>query len=608
MTDHPGPTTNRHAGFWTDFLADFGRFPAWPLLRSLQPYRLALLPRDLAAGLTLAAIAIPEQMATARLGGFAPEIGFFAFMAGSLAFALFGANRFLSSGADSTITPIFAGGLALVAAAGSPAYAALAAMLALMVGTMLVAGGIFRLGWIADLLSVPVTIGFLVGIAAHILVSQLPDVLGLPSPDGPMLGRVAMLIRHVGEANPLTVAIALGVLLVVIGAERIAERIPGALIGLAAATIITVLLGLESRGVAVLGVVAGGLPKLAFPEVTVGQWVRLLPLGFIIALVVMVQTAATTRSFPSLPGEAPDVDADFVGVGAGSILAGLFGAFAVNASPPRTAIVAATGGRSQLAGVVAAAIVLAMATVGVTLLRHVPQAALAGVLLFVALRIVKFGQIVVIYRQSGGEFLLIVATALAIMVLPIEEGVAIGIVLSLLHGVWSTTQAAVVPLERVPGTSVWWPPSEHNDGERVPGVMVAGFPAPLTFLNAYRFRHDLLAVMRSQTPKPHLIVLEATGIIEIDFTAAQELRELIDSCRAAGIDFAVARLEFASCPGGDCAVRARPGHRTGPHIPHRRGRDPGTGRKSLLLVAKLRLAQRFQSSNHMPIKAHVADH
>ena len=543
MTDHPGPTTNRHAGFWADFLADFGRFPAWPLLRSLQPYRLALLPRDLAAGLTLAAIAIPEQMATARLGGFAPEIGFFAFMAGSLAFALFGANRFLSSGADSTITPIFAGGLALVAAAGSPAYAALAAMLALMVGTMLVAGGIFRLGWIADLLSVPVTIGFLVGIAAHILVSQLPDVLGLPSPDGPMLGRVAMLTRHVGEANPLTVAIALGVLLVVIGAERIAERIPGALIGLAAATIITVLLGLESRGVAVLGVVAGGLPKLAFPEVTVGQWVRLLPLGFIIALVVMVQTAATTRSFPSLPGEAPDVDADFVGVGAGSILAGLFGAFAVDASPPRTAIVAATGGRSQLAGVVAAAIVLAMATVGATLLRHVPQAALAGVLLFVALRIVQFGQIVVIYRQSGGEFLLIVATALAIMVLPIEEGVAIGIVLSLLHGVWSTTQAAVVPLERVPGTSVWWPPSEHNDGERVPGVMVAGFPAPLTFLNAYRFRHDLLAVMRSQTPKPHLIVLEATGIIEIDFTAAQELRELIDSCRAAGIDFAVARLE-----------------------------------------------------------------
>ena len=544
MTDHPGPTTNRHAGFWTDFLADFGRFPAWPLLRSLQPYRLALLPRDLAAGLTLAAIAIPEQMATARLGGFAPEIGFFAFMAGSLAFALFGANRFLSSGADLTITPIFAGGLALVAAAGSPAYAALAAMLALMVGTMLVAGGIFRLGWIADLLSVPVTIGFLVGIAAHILVSQLPDVLGLPSPDGPMLGRVAMLTRHVGEANPLTVAIALGVLLVVIGAERIAERIPGALIGLAAATIITVLLGLESRGVAVLGVVAGGLPKLAFPEVTVGQWVRLLPLGFIIALVVMVQTAATTRSFPSLPGEAPDVDADFVGVGAGSILAGLFGAFAVDASPPRTAIVAATGGRSQLAGVVAAAIVLAMATVGATLLRHVPQAALAGVLLFVALRIVRFGQIVVIYRQSGGEFLLIVATALAIMVLPIEEGVAIGIVLSLLHGVWSTTQAAVVLLERVPGTSVWWPPSEHNDGERVPGVMVAGFPAPLTFLNAYRFRHDLLAVMRSQTPKPHLIVLEATGIIEIDFTAAQELRELIDSCRAAGIDFAVARLEL----------------------------------------------------------------
>ena len=154
---------------------------AWPLFRSLDSYRPRFLTRDLVAGLTLAAIAIPEQMATARLGGFSPEIGFFAFLAGSLAFAFFGNNRFLSCGADSTITPIFAGGLILLAASGSADYAVLAAALALMVGVVLVAGGIFRLGWIADLLSIPVTIGFLAGISAHILISQLPGVLGLPS-------------------------------------------------------------------------------------------------------------------------------------------------------------------------------------------------------------------------------------------------------------------------------------------------------------------------------------------------------------------------------------------------------------------------------------------
>ena len=159
----------------------------WPMLRSLQGYQPSYLTHDLVAGLTLVAIAIPEQLATSRLGGFSPQIGFFAFLAGSLAFALFGSNRFLSSGADSTITPIFAGGLALLAVSGSPDYVALAGVLALLVGLVLVVGGIFRLGWIADLLSIPVTVGFLAGISVHILISQLPGILGLPTPAGPML-------------------------------------------------------------------------------------------------------------------------------------------------------------------------------------------------------------------------------------------------------------------------------------------------------------------------------------------------------------------------------------------------------------------------------------
>src|SRR5712672_118501 len=163
----------------------------WRVFRSLSGFRPSDLPSDMVAGLTLAAIAIPEQMATARLGGFTPQIGFFAFLAGSLAFACFGSNRFLSCGADSTITPIFAGGLAALAAAGSPEYSALAAALALMVGLLLFAAGIFRLGWIADLLSIPVTTGFLAGISVHILISQLPGILGVETPGDAMLQRMA---------------------------------------------------------------------------------------------------------------------------------------------------------------------------------------------------------------------------------------------------------------------------------------------------------------------------------------------------------------------------------------------------------------------------------
>src|SRR6266702_4074851 len=430
---------------------------SWPLFRSLASYSL---PGDLMAGLTLAAIAIPEQMATARLGGFAPQIGFFAFMAGSLGFALLGGNRFLSCGADSTITPIFAGGLAALAATGSPEYQGLAIALALMVGAMMLAGGAFRLGGIANLLSVPVMVGFLAGISVHIIVSQLPGVLGLESPSGPTLDRIGVLASELGRANPFTLCIGFGVLAVVFISERVSAKIPGALIGLVAATLAVIGLGLESKGVNVVGAVPGTLPRPTLPDLAPEQWVRLVPLAFVITVVVMVQTAATTRSFPSDPDKPADVDRDFLGAGAGSVLAGLFGAFPVNASPPRTGIVAETGGQSQLAGLAAAGIVLALLAFGTGLL---------------------------------------------------------------------------------PGTTIWWPAHPHITGERIAGIAVIGLQAPLSFLNAPGFRSDVTKVLTTSTPQ--LLVLEASGMVEIDFTAAQILLDVFRACNEQGVTVALARLE-----------------------------------------------------------------
>jgi sulfate permease, SulP family len=515
--------------------------PSWPLFRSLSSYRVGLLAGDLMAGLTLAAIAIPEQMATSRLGGFAPQIGFFAFMAGSLGFALLGSNRFLSCGADSTITPIFAGGLAAAAATGSPEYQSLAIALALMVGAMLVASGIFRLGGIANLLSVPVMVGFLAGISVHIIVSQLPGVLGVEAPGGPTLDRIGTLSRELGRCNPYTILIGFGVLAVVFLAETISPKIPGALIGLVAATLAVIGAGLEAKGVRVVGTVPGALPMPTLPELAPEAWVRLVPLAFVISVVVMVQTAATTRSFPSDPDKPADVDRDFLGAGAGSLLAGMFGAFPVNASPPRTGIVVETGGQSQLSGLAAALIVLALLAFGTGLLQHVPDAALAGILLFVALRIIRVKQIATIYRQSFSEFLLILATAALIIVLPIQQGAFLGIVLSLLHGIWSTTRAKLVEFDRVPGTTIWWPAHPHIAGERLPGVAVIGLQAPLSFLNAPGFRNDVANLLKASTPK--LMVLEASGMVEIDFTAAQVLLEVFRACSEQGVTVAVARLE-----------------------------------------------------------------
>ena len=536
MSENTGPVVQSHP---------------WALFQSFAGWRLSDLGPDVVAGLTLAAIAIPEQMATARLGGFAPQIGFLAIIAGALAFAAFGASRAMSVGADSTITPIFAGGLAAIAAAGSPHYAAAAAALALMVGAMLIVGGVLRLGWIADLLSIPVTTGFLAGIAGHIVLSQAPALLGVAAPGGTFLDKVAALVGGLGATNGLTLAIGLGVFAIMVVGERLSPRIPAALIGLGGATALVAVFGLESRGVSSLGEVAGALPAFRTPDASLDDLTRVAPLAFVVAVVVMVQTAATTRAFPGR-GREPDVNRDFLGVGAASVLAGLTGAFPVNASPPRTAVAAETGAASQLAALVCAGLVLALSAFGAGLLTHVPHAALAGVLLFVAQRIIRVATFIDVWRRSLAEFALIVVTMAAILFMPIQQGVATGIILSLLHGVWTTTRARTVEFARIPGTTIWWPKTLGQTGETLPGVVVIALQAPLSFLNAYDFQHAIERLLAARAAPVRLAVIEANSIVGVDYTAAKVLGATIRGLRGRGIDVAFARLESVRAQ-QDCA-------------------------------------------------------
>jgi SulP family sulfate permease len=512
-------------------------------LRPAARYAAGDLRQDLAAGLALAAIAIPSQMATAHLAGFPPTAGLIAFAAASIGFAAIGANHFLVASADSTIAPIFAGGLASLATSGSQDYFALCGSFALIAGGVLVCCGLFRLGWIADLVSRPVTIGFLAGIAFHIVISQLPPLLGIAAPEGGLLQKAFGIAGKLGETNRVSLWLGLAVFAVTVCAEWISPRIPGALMGIMAATIAVHWFGLERDGVAVLGQLQGEFPRLHLPSIDFADLVQTTPLAFVVAAIIMVQTAATTRSFVAVPGATASINRDFIGVGAANLMAGLFGAFPVNASPPLTEIVAETGGRTKLTGLTAAAFILGMAGYGTALLAHVPLAALAGILIFVAMRIVHLGEIITVFRHAFGEFMLILATVTAIIVLPVGTGVATGIVLSLLHGLWSTTRARVIPFEKVPGTSIWWPPGRNLKGETIEGVLVIAFQAPLSFLNAYKFQDTARrAVTQSRTPLD-LIVLEASSIVEIDFTAAQILIEFIEFCVAQKIRFAVARLE-----------------------------------------------------------------
>ena len=516
--------------------------PGW-LFASLRGYQLAWLPRDLVAGLMLAAIAIPGQLATARLAGMPPETGLYAFAAGSLAFAAFGANRFISVGADSTIAPIFAGGLAAMSAAGSADYTGLAGMLAILVGAVLVLVGLLRAGWLANLLSVPVTTGFLAGISVHIVIGELPALLGLPAEQGPLLARLLHIAARIGEANPYPLAIGLGVLAVTLGAARISPRLPGPLIALAGAGLAVPLFHLQNHGVMLLGPLSAHLPHIALPSLAGDDSLgSLLPLVLIIAMVCIMQTAAVARTFPSEAKTRENISRDFAGVGAGAILAGLLGAFPVNASPPSTAIVCESGGRSQIAALAAVVLTAAIAILAAGSLAYVPYAALSGILMYLAIRIFRLDEMINIYRRGGREVLLIAASAALVVVLPIETGMLLAIILSFFHSLYIVARPPSAVLSRVPGGTIWWPASREERREHEPGVLVFSPAAPINFTNAAFICDSIMARIAEDRGPVKLLVIEGSGIIEIDYTGAQLLQQTIADLRERGTEVALARL------------------------------------------------------------------
>jgi sulfate permease, SulP family len=513
------------------------------LFVSLRGYGLSWLPGDLLAATTLAAIAIPEQLATARLAGMPAMAGLLSFAAGSAAFAAFGTNRYVSVGADSTIAPIMAGGLAAMAVAGSGQYVAMVSLFALLVGLVLLVSYLLRLGWVADLLSVPVTTGFLAGISLHIIIGQLPAVLGIEVASGRIINECAAILRELPHANPVALAIGLGVFAGTLLAERLSARIPGALIGLVVSALIVWLLGPRHGGVAVLGALPLALPTMTLTIPDFQEFARLLPLSLIVAFVCIMQTAAVVQSFPEGAIGREDVNRDFAALGAGSVLAGALGAFAVNASPPRTAVVQASGGRSQLSSLLAIAIVAATVLLAATAFAFVPVAALGGVLLFIGVRIFRVAAMRQIYRHGGWEILLVVASAALVVFLPIQTGMTMSIVLSLVHGMYIIARPDCAVLSRVPGTTVWWNLPANESGEREPGVLVFAPGVPIYFLNAADIRRKLTDKIAAATDPYRLVVIEANGVIDIDFTGSHVLQQTIVELRQRKIDVAIARLE-----------------------------------------------------------------
>ena len=339
--------------------------------------------------------------------------------------------------------------------------------MAVLVGVLVALVGILRCGWIAELLSDPIITGFLAGVAVIIIVSQLSDLLGLPPTSGSTLHRLSEVIRHLSDTNGWTLAIGIGVFVVIAVSRRVDRRFPGAFVGLIGSAVLVGVLDLQAHGVAVLGSFADTAPKFGLSELSWSSIRSVLPLGAVVALVVVIQSAATTRSAADQGGYEVDVSRDLLGVGAGNVLAGVAGSFPVDASPPGTAAVASAGGRTQLAALGAAAVVVALVPAA-GLLKDVPLSTLAAVLIFVAIHLFHARELAAVFRFDAWEFGLAVVTLLTVALIGVEQGIGVAVGLAILDRTRLSARPHTHIMGRIPGSTSWEPLKSDRRKSRSP--------------------------------------------------------------------------------------------------------------------------------------------
>ncbi|MDD3800394.1 MAG: SulP family inorganic anion transporter [Novosphingobium sp.] len=502
-------------------------------MKLLPTLRGARLQRDLIAALSLAAIAIPEQLATARLAGMPAAQGLAVFAAASLVALAVSRHRTLSVGADSTIAPVVA-----VVVAGSAAGSA--ALLALMLGLVLTGIALARLEWIANLLSKAVAAGMLTGIAVHILAGLLPNMLGLHLSARAPVPMIAATFGQIGAARFPPLAMTLAVASVCLLSRRYSKRLPGPLFAMAAA--IAVAVAWDPAGHVFMRVpAAAGALGLAWPAFDAGDSIALLPATLSLSFLCLSQTVVVLRQGGSDSG---GTRRDALGtVGVANLAAAAIGSFPVDSSPPRTALLRMTGATSQLAGFGAALTGLALVLLGGKVLAELPAAALAGVLVYIAIHLLESAGLPDLLRRSRAEGLVALATAALVVLLPLQVGLPLAIIMSLAYATMPLLRPAVVELDQVPGTTVWWHRPEAERTDTRGDTLVLGLSSPINFANADTIAGSIRTRIAQRQNPPKVVVLECAGVLAVDLTGADLLGTLIGELRASGIRVALARLE-----------------------------------------------------------------
>jgi SulP family sulfate permease len=507
----------------------------FPLFHGVLPLDRARIPVDVLAGVTLAALAIPEVMGYTTIAGMPVITGLYTILLPMLAFAIFGSSRHLVVGADSATAAVMAAGLVGLAAVGSDQYVALAGLLGLMAGGFLLLARLVRLGFLADFLSRSVLVGFLTGVGIQVACGQVGGLLGIPEGKGVTIdgrdfdntiGKLIATLKSLDQISWTTVAVSAGVLIVILGGRVVTKKVPGALVAVIGAIFISWKWDLVSHGVATLGQVPGGLPKIGFPSgMGWSDVVSLMGTAVSVFILILAQSAATSRAYAAKYNDDFDENLDLVGLGVANIAAGMSGTFVVNGSPTKTEMVDGAGGRSQIAQITTGLIVLIVLLYLTAPIQYMPKAVLASVVFMIGIQLIDIRGLRTIDSLRKDEFVVAVVTAATVVLVGVEQGIVLAIVASIIDHLRRSYRPATAVIERDTDDRGFHGVPVEPDARSLPGMVVYRFSSDLFYVNANRLLEDVTAFLASGEPLEWFCI-DAAAISDIDYTGAQTLKQI----------------------------------------------------------------------------------
>lgn len=518
---------------------------AWlPGLWVLRHYDRRWLGRDVAAGLVLTALLVPAGMGYAEAAGLPPITGLYATIGPLIAYAIFGPSRVMVLGPDSGLAAMIAAAVVAPAAGDASRAIALASALALMAGLVCVGAGLFRAGFMAELLSKPVRVGYMNGIALTVLIAQLPKLIGEGATSASVRESLLVLARALGRGDVNVVALAIGVgsLVLILATRALAPKVPAILIAVILATGIVSVFDLSSR-VHVVGPVPEGVPTPTIPIVELDDLFNLFVAAIGIALVSFAETSVLSRTFAGRSGYRVDPSRELIGLGAANLAAGLFHGFPISSSSSRTPVAEAAGSRTQVTGVVGALTIVVLLVVAPRLTASLPTVTLAAIVIAAAIAIFDFASLRDFYRVRRSDFSLSIAAFLAVAAFGALRGVGIAVSLSLLDVVRRAWRPHYAILGRAPHVKGYHDVTRYADAKQIPGLLLFRWDAPLFFANADGFRERVLDAVEDSRPAVRWVVVAAEPITDVDTTAAQMIEELDKELAHQGIELAFAELK-----------------------------------------------------------------